>query len=407
MCRPCESRGNDRVDRSRCRRCDHGCRAPAPPANAIMLPSRRFSRARRRNSTASPIARPHVVADPLADNDPWLDCAVDWDRTIAFREHLWGLGLGVAEAMDTAQRGMGARLDGAAELIRARSKPQGKAGRHRSPRGAGTDQLDPAAARRSTTSFAPMRSRSRRSKKPGGRIVLMASARTGARRAQARTIMRSVYAPHPAPGETAGDHPLARRDVRSRARRLLGRRRPRRGDGYCACDHPRPRRQDRRHQDFAAVKDKEISMRSRLKQGVRMYTGDDFNYAELIAGDDARLFRRAARHLRCDCAGRLARRLRSSQAAMPGLRRDFGADGSAVAPHLQGPTRFYKTGVVFWPGSMACRTISPWSAARKARGRCCILPNFSVWPTRRACCEIRNRQFRACAPCWRSRGIEA
>src|SRR3954465_10624162 len=49
----------------------------------------------------------HVVADPLADNDPWLTSAIDWDKTIAFREHIWDLGLGVAESMDTAQRGMG------------------------------------------------------------------------------------------------------------------------------------------------------------------------------------------------------------------------------------------------------------------------------------------------------------
>ena len=59
------------------------------------------------SSTASPIAAAHVVADPLADNDPWLEPAIDWDKTIAFREYLWDLGLGVAEAMDTAQRGMG------------------------------------------------------------------------------------------------------------------------------------------------------------------------------------------------------------------------------------------------------------------------------------------------------------
>jgi len=49
----------------------------------------------------------HVVANPLAPHDPWLDCAVDWDATIAYRQHLWSLGMGVAEAMDTAQRGMG------------------------------------------------------------------------------------------------------------------------------------------------------------------------------------------------------------------------------------------------------------------------------------------------------------
>jgi hypothetical protein len=52
----------------------------------------------------------HVVSDPLADVDPWLTAAVDWDKTIAFREHVWDLGLGVAEAMDTAQRGMGLDL---------------------------------------------------------------------------------------------------------------------------------------------------------------------------------------------------------------------------------------------------------------------------------------------------------
>ena len=49
----------------------------------------------------------HVVADPLKEQDPWIDCAIDWDATIGYRRHLWQHGLGVAEAMDTAQRGMG------------------------------------------------------------------------------------------------------------------------------------------------------------------------------------------------------------------------------------------------------------------------------------------------------------
>src|SRR5262245_1277415 len=63
------------------------------------------------------LAAAHVVADPLADVDPWLGAAPDWDCTIAFREHLWSLGLGVAEAMDTAQRGMGLDWSMALELI--------------------------------------------------------------------------------------------------------------------------------------------------------------------------------------------------------------------------------------------------------------------------------------------------
>src|SRR3954468_17993401 len=63
-------------------------------------------------------AAAHVVADPLADSSPWLDAAIDWDATMAFRRHLWSLGLGVAEAMDTAQRGMGMDWPNSLELIR-------------------------------------------------------------------------------------------------------------------------------------------------------------------------------------------------------------------------------------------------------------------------------------------------
>ena len=87
------------------------------------------------------LAAAHVVADPLADIDPWLEVAIDWDRTIAYREHLWDLGLGVAEAMDTAQRGMGLDWHASHELIRrsleaARSRPRRHGllrRRHRSP----------------------------------------------------------------------------------------------------------------------------------------------------------------------------------------------------------------------------------------------------------------------------------
>src|SRR5258708_14256033 len=64
------------------------------------------------------LAAAHVVADPLADSDSWLDAKLDWDATLAYRRHLWGLGLGVAEAMDTAQRGMGLDCPTSLTLIR-------------------------------------------------------------------------------------------------------------------------------------------------------------------------------------------------------------------------------------------------------------------------------------------------
>src|SRR5438445_12446498 len=87
-------------------------------------------------------AAAHVVADPLADNDPWLDAKVDWDKTIAFREYLWDLGLGVAEAMDTAQRGMGLDWNGAKELIRRTLEAAKARGNVKIASGVGTDHLD-------------------------------------------------------------------------------------------------------------------------------------------------------------------------------------------------------------------------------------------------------------------------
>src|SRR6202047_4276626 len=83
----------------------------------------------------------HVVADPLADVDPWLTAAVDWDKTIAFREHVWDLGLGVAEAMDTAQRGMGLDWPTSLELIQRSVRAAKARGGALVFSGAGTDHL--------------------------------------------------------------------------------------------------------------------------------------------------------------------------------------------------------------------------------------------------------------------------
>src|SRR3954466_9428557 len=79
--------------------------APVKPAQGVRFDRIAYSAA-------------HVVADPLAAIDPWLQAAVDWDATIAYRQYLWSLGLGVAEAMDTAQRGMGLDWPTSLELIR-------------------------------------------------------------------------------------------------------------------------------------------------------------------------------------------------------------------------------------------------------------------------------------------------
>src|ERR1700736_2995779 len=116
----------------------------------------------------------HVVADPLADADPWLTSAIDWDKTIAFREHIWDLGLGVAEAMDTAQRGTGVDWPTSLELIR-RSVAAARARGGLVFSGCGTDHLDPEAARGLDDVIRGYEEQVAAIEALGGRIVLMAS----------------------------------------------------------------------------------------------------------------------------------------------------------------------------------------------------------------------------------------
>src|SRR5881398_813537 len=90
-------------------------------------------------------AAAHVVAAPLAPIDPWLDAAIDWDATLAYRRYLWSLGFGVAEAMDTAQRGMGLDWSTSLELIRRSVDAASDIDGAVLFSGAGTDQLAPSA----------------------------------------------------------------------------------------------------------------------------------------------------------------------------------------------------------------------------------------------------------------------
>src|SRR6266436_8196196 len=117
---------------------DYTLRPPsawAPPA-----PGTRFNRVA--------YAAAHVVADPLSSADPWLQPAIDWDATLAYRAYLWSLGLGVAEAMDTAQRGMGLDWPTSLELIDRSLKLSRSTPGAQIACGAGTDHLE---ARPSTT----------------------------------------------------------------------------------------------------------------------------------------------------------------------------------------------------------------------------------------------------------------
>src|SRR5580704_2783891 len=138
------------------------------------------------------LAAAHLVADPLSDADPWLTAAIDWDATIDFRRHLWSLGLGVAEAMDTAQRGMGLDWPNALELIRrsvaaARDVPGAVVFS-----GVGTDQLLPSPAVTLDDVIRAYEEQIEAVEACGGRIVLMAS-RALAAAAQSPDDYAKVY----------------------------------------------------------------------------------------------------------------------------------------------------------------------------------------------------------------------
>ena len=125
---PCQA-GAAGGDKSACQA--FVCRAPRALSNSSQCRRPRlFPRERQGDFPRVVYAAAHVVADPLASPDPWARSAVDWDRTLAFRHRLWDLGFKIAEAMDTAQRGMGLDWAGAQELIaRALKEAKARAGR--------------------------------------------------------------------------------------------------------------------------------------------------------------------------------------------------------------------------------------------------------------------------------------
>ena len=291
-------------------------------------------------------AAAHVVADARADNDPWATPALDWDRTLAFRERLWALGLGVAEAMDTAQRGSGLDWPTSRELIRrtldaARGVPGARVAC-----GAGTDHLDPAAAHGPNAVIAAYEEQTGFVEGLGGQAVVMASRALAAHASGPDDYLR-VYdrilgqASRPVILHWLGDMfdpALA---------------------GYWGHDDPAAAMEvcldviaaHAGKVDGIKVslldREREIEMRRRLPEGVRMYTGDDFHYAELIAGDAAG-FSDALLGIFDPIAQPASAALAALAAGDRARFHDILAPTTPLSRHIfKAPTRFYKTGVVF------------------------------------------------------------
>ena len=291
-------------------------------------------------------AAAHVVPDPLADRDPWIDSAIDWDTTMNFRRHVWSLGLGVAEAMDTAQRGMGMDWPTSLELIQrtleaARDYPDALVGS-----GAGTDHLQPSIGVTIDDVIRAYEEQCGAIERLGGRIILMAS----------RALVKAAQSPD--------DYIRVYDRILSQVKQpviihWLGEMFDPALEGYWG--HKNHMEAMKVAVDVIAAspskvdgvkislldKGKEVAMRRRLPQGVRMYTGDDFNYAELIAGDEQGY---------SDALLGIFDAIAPAASAALGAfaRGDTETYNRILAPtvplsrHIfKAPTRFYKTGVVF------------------------------------------------------------
>jgi Protein of unknown function (DUF993) len=285
----------------------------------------------------------HVVADPFTAADPSGRATVDWGKTMEFRHYLAGLGLGIAEAMDTAQRGMGLDWPGALELIR---RTRAELPQARVANGCGTDHLAPGDARSLDDVIRAYIQQVEAIQALDARLILMAS-RALACVAKGPQDYIAVYDRV----LSACDHPVVLHWLGEMFDPQLA--------GYWGAQ----RFEDALDTALEVIarnkskvdgikislldKDKEIQMRRRLPEGVKMYTGDDFNYPELIAGDE-----QGYSHALLGIFDPLAPAAAHAvgllgQGDVAGFRRVLDPTVPLARLIFRAPTQYYKTGVVF------------------------------------------------------------
>lgn len=285
----------------------------------------------------------HVVADPSTSNEPSGRAAVDWKATLRFRHHLAGLGLGIAEAMDTAQRGAGLDWAGALELIRQTRTELPDALVFN---GCGTDHLLPSDARSLEDVYRAYMQQAGAIQALDARLILMAS----------RALVQVAKSPDDyvqlySKVLSACDQPVILH--------WLGEMFDPQLSGYWGSGGFEQNMdtvlqiigQNSSKVDGIKIslldKDKEIQMRRRLPDGVKMYTGDDFNYPELIAGD-SQGYSHALLGIFDPLAAAAARAVgQLGTGDIAGFRATLDPTVPLARHIFRAPTQHYKTGVVF------------------------------------------------------------
>jgi hypothetical protein len=292
------------------------------------------------------LAAAHVVADPLSPKEPWLEAAIDWDATLAYRRHLWSWGFGVAEAMDTAQRGMGLDWSNSLALIEKSVQEAKRVPGAIVASGAGTDHLEGTRKHSIDDIIGAYEMQCGAIEKLGGRIILMASRALAASAKSPEDYARVYDRILSQVKEPVIIHWLGEMfDPALEA--YWGK-----ADHYAAMEVCLSVLETNKAKvDGIKIslldKDKEIAMRRRLPKGVRMYTGDDFNFAELIQGD-AQGYSDALLGIFDAIAPAASQALTDlSENNLSGFHETL-APTVALSRHIfRAPTRFYKTGVVF------------------------------------------------------------
>jgi hypothetical protein len=294
-------------------------------------------------------AAAHVVPKPLADNVPGAPADLDWDATLSYRHALWSYGLGIADAMDTAQRGMGLDWTAARELIRRSGRAAAEVG-GRLACGAGTDQLAPENIPSGAAGLTAIADAYREQidvvREAGAQVILMAS-RALARVAQSPADYATVY-----------NAVLAHTD-RPVILHWLGEMFDPALHGYWGSGEIATATEifldliannvDKVDGVKVSLLDAEheVALRRALPATVRLYTGDDFNYPELIIGDDegysdallgifAAIYPAASTALQALDAGELTEAAGILESTRALSRHIFAA-----------PTYYYKTGIAF------------------------------------------------------------
>ena len=332
----------------------------APTALSIRLPDHQgnpelvrlgppgtWSRPHQPLTSRSVYAAAHVIPRTLADTTPGAPADLDWDATIAYRREIWSYGLGVADAMDTAQRGMGLDWPAARELI-ARSGAAARDAGGQLVCGAGTDQLatndlpsDAAALTRVTDAY---REQIAVVREAGAGVVLMASralAKVATTSADYLHVYRRLL--------DEVDQPVILHWLGEMFDPAL--------TGYWGCrDIPTATSTVveliNEHADkVAGIKVSlldaahEVALRRELPPNVRLYTGDDFNYPELIVGDGT--------HYSDALLGIFAATYSAASAAVQALDADDPTQARKLLDSTQAlsrtifstPTPYYKTGI--------------------------------------------------------------